>query len=132
VQYFGLIFVLPVAALSIWVIATTFCRLKREHAEPECWSKALLMAAIGVGLGVWFSFFLQYQPIRICRFAGFPIPTHVEQFADETWKESAMPATIRIASHATDFLFGVALGIAPLGVGVWIRDLRESLKPDEP
>src|SRR5581483_10679994 len=57
----GLIVILPFAALAGWSIFALARWLRRGGYGPKWWRAFAILALIGLGLGIWFAFFLHYH-----------------------------------------------------------------------
>ncbi len=121
----GLLIILPLAALAAWSILAIFRWLRRGQFGGRWWRAFILLACAGLGLGVWFAFFLEYT-VANKRLDGFPIPVAIanrEKPADP-WVKSVLPGPIRFGGTVTNLLCGVALALAPLAAAAFFKENR--------
>ena len=122
--HMGFLFILPLAALFLWILGSTYRALGRMDVPPAWWKKAWLSLAVGAGLGVWFAFFTNYHPSPTVRLEGFPIPLVIHRFADGKWTDTPLPQVERTASLLVDLLAGLALAWLPLKLACVLREFR--------
>jgi hypothetical protein len=125
----GFIIIIPIAALAVYGIAGVFRRLQRGNFGREWWKAFKILTLAGLGLGVWFGFVLEYK-IANKRIAGFPIPVAIADREVTGPLEGILPAPVRYAGIVTDFLSGIALGLAPIAAAAFIHENR--IKHDPP
>src|SRR5258708_4451675 len=121
----GFIIIIPFAALAGWAIFAIYRWLLRGNFGPKWWRAFGLLACAGLGLGVWFAFFLQYQ-VANARLAGFPIPVQISnrEKPGAPWTGSELPAAVRYGGMLTNLLSGVALALAPIAVAAFFKENR--------
>jgi len=125
----GLLFILPLTALSIYSIVAINRWLRRGNYDASWFRKFRISACIGLVLGFYCSLFLQYN-VANKRIAGFPIPVKFyEKQEDGSWKPSAFPAPIHYAALVTNILCGVAVALVPMRIAGFLKENRP--KPDE-
>jgi hypothetical protein len=124
-SFLGFIIILPFAALAGWSIFAIFRWLRRGAYEQKWWRAFAMLALVGLGLGILFTFFVQYNVANM-HIEGFPIPIGIanRQKPDEPWVKSDMPASIRIGGMVTDLLSGIALSLAPIAVAAFFKENR--------
>lgn len=121
----GFLFILPLAALFLWILGSTFRALRRPNTPPAWWVKAWVLLAIGAALGVWFAFFTSYHPSPAVRLEGFPVPVSLERFQDGKWTVVILPSAIRMAGFMVDILGGMAVAWLPMKLACVLRQFRE-------
>jgi dipeptide/tripeptide permease len=127
----GLLVILPFAALAAWSIFAIFRWLRRGNFGREWWRAFGILAAVGLLLGIWFAFFLEYK-VANTRLAGFPIPVQIanrEKPADP-WVQSNLPVVVRLGGTITNLLAGVALCLAPIAAAAFFKENRMQHGPD--
>ena len=119
----GFIFILPIAALASWSIFAIFRWLRRVNFGPKWWRAFGILGLAGLGLGVWFAFFLQYN-VSNYHLEGFPIPVgiSVREKPDAPWQKSDMPAAVRAGGIVTNVLSSVALCLAPIAIAAFFKE----------
>ena len=121
----GFLIILPFGALAGWSIIAIFRWLRRGAFEQKWWRAFAILALVGLIIGVWFAFFLNYK-VANAHLQGFPIPAHISsrEKPGEPYVESDMPVPIRIGGWVTDLLSGVALCLAPIAVAAFFKEAR--------
>ncbi|EEF57668.1 hypothetical protein [Pedosphaera parvula] len=120
----GLLFILPLTALSIYAIVSINRWLRRGHYDATWFRKFRISACIGLVLGIYCSLILQYN-VANRRIAGFPIPINFyEKQPDDSWKQAAFPAPIHYAALITNILCGVAVSLVPLRIAGFLKENR--------
>jgi uncharacterized membrane protein YfcA len=69
----GFVIIIPFAALAGWSIFAITRWLRRGGYDRQWWKAFAMLAAAGVALGIWFTFFLEYS-VANAHLHGFPIP----------------------------------------------------------
>ena len=121
----GFIIIAPFAILAGWSIFAISRWLKRGGYGQKWWRAFALLGCAGLGLGVWLTFFLQYN-VANKRIQGFPIPLQIlsrEKPADP-WVKSALPTSIYLGGIVTNLLCGAALCLAPIAAAAFFRENR--------
>jgi len=121
----GFLFILPLGALFVWILFSTYRALGRLNAPREWWTKAWVLLAVGAGLGVLFAFFTSYYPSPAVRVAGFPVPTGMERFQDGKWTAITLPSAVRMAAFVVDILGGLAVAWLPMKLACVLRQFRD-------
>src|SRR5581483_2675920 len=121
----GLIVILPFAALAGWSIFALARWLRRGGYGPKWWRAFAILALIGLGLGIWFAFFLHYHVVNT-RLAGFPIPVQIisRENPSAPWVESRLPGFIRFGGTLTNLLAGIAICLVPIAVTAFFKENR--------
>jgi hypothetical protein len=121
----GFIVIIPIAALAVWAIFAIARSLRRGGYDRKWWKAFALLACAGLGLGVWFAFFLQYK-VANKRLEGFPVPVQIanREKPSDPWVESTLPTSIRYGGIATNLLFGIALCLVPIAVAAFFKENR--------
>ncbi|MBA4148506.1 MAG: hypothetical protein H0X66_10370 [Verrucomicrobia bacterium] len=110
----GLLFIIPVLAISIWIIYSSYRALRRGEVSPVWRKRFKVMLVIGVVLGIYCAFLVEYQPNPVVGIKGFPVPTSIHRFENEVWKTNPFPLPIFVMAKLTNFLFGIAVALLPL------------------
>ena len=119
----GFIIIIPFAALALFGIAGVFRHLRRGNYGRDWWNAFKILALAGLGLGVWFGFFLEYK-VADKRISGFPIPVAISDREDAGRPRQPLPAPVRYAGIITDMLSGIALCLAPISIVAFFRENR--------
>ncbi|HWF18104.1 MAG TPA: hypothetical protein VG754_02510, partial [Verrucomicrobiae bacterium] len=112
-------------ALAAWSIFAIFGWLRRGGFGQKWWRAYVILGLIGLALGIWFAFFLDYK-VSNNHLEGFPIPVGIStrEKPDAPWKKSDMPVAIRLGGTVTDLLSGIALCLAPIAVAAFFHENR--------
>jgi hypothetical protein len=129
----GFLVIIPFAALFGWSIFAIFRWLRRDGYEWKWWRAFAMLAAVGLALGIWLAFFLQYSVAKI-HLQGFPIPISISnrEQPDGPWVKSSMPLPVRLGGIITDLLSGIALCVAPIAVAAFFKEHRGKNPPGNP
>lgn len=120
----GLIVILPIAALVIWTVASTYQRVFLQNA-PSPWPILFVVLTLaGTALGIWFAFYLEYQPTTDLRIAGFPIPIDLQREINGDWHQIHLPPLIRFLGRLTNLVGGIAIALAPIRLILFVQDFR--------
>lgn len=121
-----IILILPIAALAVWCIFGIHRWLRRGNFGQEWWRAFTILGLVGLGLGIFFAFFVQFQVANV-HMEGFPIPVgfSTKQTPDAPWQKSDMPEPVRISGMVTDVLSGVALCLLPIAVVAFFKENRD-------
>ena len=124
----GFIVIIPIAALAGWVIFAIFRWLRLGGYDRQWWKAFAMLMAVGLALGVWLTFFLEYT-VANAHLHGFPIPVQIanREKPGEPWIISNMPMSIRAGGMVTDLLSGVALCLAPLALAAFFKENKGKL-----
>jgi hypothetical protein len=126
----GFIIIIPFTALAAWAIVAMYRWLRRAKYGPKWWNAFKLSICVGLGLGVWFAFFLQYT-VANTHLEGFPIPVQISNREKPTdpWVKAPLPSAIHYAAMFTNLLSGVALCLIPIAVGSFFKENRARQDP---
>ncbi|MDB6111766.1 MAG: hypothetical protein JWR69_3516 [Pedosphaera sp.] len=126
----GFIIIIPFTALAGWAIFAMFRWLRRGNFDRQWWNAFKLLVCAGIGLGVWFAFFLEYK-VANTRLEGFPIPVQISNREKPTdpWVKAPLPAAIHYGGMLTNLLSGVALCLIPLAVAAFFKENRAQHDP---
>jgi uncharacterized membrane protein YfcA len=119
----GFLVIIPFAALACFGIVGIFRWLRRGNYGREWWKAFTILALVGLALGVFFSFFLEYK-IANKRIAGFPIPVAISTLENGNWTREVLPASLRYPGLLTDLLSGIALCLVPIAVAAFFKENR--------
>src|SRR5688500_8975288 len=104
-DYLGLLFIIPVAAISVWIIYSSFRTLRRGEVAPVWRNRLIVLLVIGVVLGIYCAFIRNSQPTAAFGVEGFPIPTTIHKLENELWVANKPPMLVFILGKMTNFLF---------------------------
>ncbi len=121
----GFVFILPIAAASAWILATTLRQIFQDCPKKSRLRLVSLILFIGAALGIWLCFFLQYKPNANYRLSGFPIPLEFSQLRDEVWVNSTESLPVRIGTLVADFLFAFAIPCLPMKISFLINQFKQ-------
>ncbi len=113
----GLLLIVPVAAFDLWLAGTTGKRQLALWRARKEWRRLGAVAAAGLLLAVWLTFFLQYR-IGPDLLKGFPIP----------WGHTRLPAAVTCLGAAADFLTGLAAPFIPFKIAEFLKEVKAELK----
>jgi hypothetical protein len=121
----GFIVILPLGGLAAWSIFAIARWLRRGGYGVKWWRAFGLMAVAGLGLGVWFAFFLRYHVANV-RLEGFPIPVQISSREGETspWVRSDLPLAVRLGGTVANLLAGIAICLVPIAVAAFFNENR--------
>jgi len=123
-SYLGLAFILPVAAISIWIIYSAIRTLRRGEVAPVWRNRLFVLLVIGVVLGTYCAFLRKSQPTANVGVEGFPIPTVIHRLEKETWTANKPPLPVFILGKLTNFLFGVGVALLPLKIAGMLNQVK--------
>jgi len=124
----GLILILPVAVFDVWILRSTAKETFQNCVAKKDWLRLALFLAAGIGLGIWFTFFVEYKLSAVMRLAGFPIPVTIINLQENHWVHAATPLPLRILGGATDFVTGIAVAFLPSKISELFAKLRGELR----
>ncbi len=128
----GFLVIIPFAALFGWSIFAIFRWLRRGRYPRKWWRAFAILASVGLALGIFLAFFLQYTVAKI-HLQGFPIPVVItSREPDGPWVQSSMPLPVRLGGIVTDLLSGIALCVAPIAAAAFLKEHREKNPPGNP
>jgi hypothetical protein len=125
----GFLVIIPFAALACFGIIGIFRWLRRGNYGREWWRAYTILALVGLGLGIFFGFFLEYK-VANKRIAGFPIPLAISTHENDSWTKQNLPPSVRYPGLITDLLSGVALCLAPIAIAAFFKENRGQKDPD--
>ncbi len=118
----GLIVIVPMALFLGWILKNS-ATLYRGRAWPSGWvSLFWLSAALGLGLGIWFCGYAEWESMQ---FQRLPIPIARFNPATEVWREMEMSAVMRQVVLSVDFVAGLALAMAPITVSMRFAEFMD-------
>jgi len=106
--------IIPVLALSIWIVRATYGRLRRMHATSAWWGAFGFFAVVGFVAGCWLTFWFQYQVSDRMRFAGFPIPLEFIHLENDGWISFVSPAPLQLFGMIANVSVAVAVAFLPM------------------
>ena len=123
----SLILILPILAFSIWLLATTGRRVVLQSCKDGKWTRVVIPFAVGVALGWFFTFRVEYKMATTLRLHSFPVPTVFIYLQDSKWVDSPFPGAMRIVVAVTDFVFAIALAFFPFKIAEFFRQVKAEL-----
>jgi|ERR1039458_7710929 hypothetical protein len=126
----GLIIILPVLAFDVWLLATTGKKQFKIWTQAPAWPRLAGAAAIGVALGIWLAFFVQYKWDSQTRAEGFPIPDAFSSLHNGQWSVFLPPPSLALqfSAIAANFLSGLAAPLLPFKAAEFLRSVKAELK----
>ncbi len=125
----GLILILPVLAFDGWLLATTGKRQFHDWTRARAWPRLAGAAGLGVALGVWLAFFVQYNWDTQTRAEGFPIPDAFSSLQNGRWSAFLPPRSLALQflGIAANFLSGLAAPLLPFKAAEFLRSVKAEL-----
>jgi hypothetical protein len=127
----GLILILPVLAFDVWLLATTGKKQFKIWTQARAWPRLAGAAGLGVALGVWLAFFIQYNWDAQTRAEGFPIPDAYSRLENGRWSAFLPPPSraLQLLGIAANFLSGLAAPLIPFKAAEFLRSVKAELSP---
>ncbi len=123
----SLVLILPVFALSIWLLATTGVRAFKTASEKGNWTKVAIACIAGIALAWWFGFHFEYKMGPKLRIVSFPVPCAFFHLEDDKWVDFPVRQPIMMAALVTDLVFGVALAFFPFKIAEFFQKVKAEL-----
>ncbi len=120
----SIILILPIFTFSVWLLATTGCRVFKETLASGRWTRLIIVVVIGIVLGWLFTFRVQYKMGATLRLHSFPVPSVFTYLQDSRWVNSPLPRPMQLAVYFVDFAFGIALAFFPFKLGEFFRQVK--------
>ena len=118
----GLIVIVPLALFLGWILKNSVT-LYRGRAWPGGWvSLFWLSAALGLGLGIWFCGYAEWEAMQ---FRRLPIPIARFNPATGTWGEMEMSSVMRHLVLTVDFFGGLALAMSPITMSMRFAEFMD-------
>lgn len=124
----GIFIVVFVLALSSWVLVALFRRLHRQHAPPARWLAFGVLVALGVAVGIWCAFYVEYHIGSRYRIGSFPIPIVFFHLEDGQWVDFPVPVFQAWAAVFTNIITITA----PCTLPVWLISWRQNRQEAAP
>lgn len=121
----ALFLLLPIAAVSFWILYSTIRRMRRGKYSKKWWRVFAALAGSGASLGVWLAGFVSYSPAKGLYLQGFPVPVIFHRLIDGRWIETPLEPGWRFAGYFVNWLFGVALCVLPLFIIALLKEFKE-------
>ena len=110
-------------ALFLGWILKNRVTLDGASAWPSGWvSLFWLSAALGLGLGIWFCGYAEWEAMQ---FRRLPIPIARFNPATGTWGEMEMSSVMRHLVLTVDFFGGLALAMSPITVSMRFAEFMD-------
>lgn len=125
----GLIIIFPVLAFDAWLLATIGKKQFKIWTQGRAWPRLAGAAGLGVALGVWLAFFVQYRWDAQTRAEGFPIPDAFSSLQNGRWSAFLPPRSLalQLLGIAADFLSGLAAPLVPFKAAEFLRSVKAEL-----
>lgn len=120
----GFVFILPIAAASGWILATTLRQIFRDRPKETQLRLIGVILFVGTALGIWLCFFLKYKPNANYHLSGFPVPLEFSQLKNDVWVASVESLPVKIGTLAANFLFAFAIPCLPMKVSFLINQFK--------
>ena len=119
--FIGLIVILPLLAFACWFLKKGIT-LYLGRAWPKGWVGLFWISIVfGLGLGVWFSCFAEWDAMR---FRRLPIPIEYKH-PEDGWIPLEFPVYIRSLALATDAVLGLMLAMLPITAAMRIAEFMD-------
>ncbi len=119
-----LIKIIGLLGISFWVVFGTYRRLVHGGFGPSWRVWFFILAALGVGLGIWF-LGIRRSPGSTEQVWGFPFTIAGGEFFDGRWHNGGVGRHLYFAL-LTNMLFAIALCILPIALVSWMARNRSS------
>jgi len=125
----GLIIILPVLAFDVWLLATTGKKQFKIWSQARAWPRLAGAAGMGVALGIWLAFFVQYKWDSQTRAEGFPIPDAFSSLQNGQWSDFLPPRSLalQLLAIAVNILSGLAAPLLPFKAAEFLRSVKAEL-----
>jgi hypothetical protein len=123
----SLILIVPILAFTIWLLATTGKRVFLKTRNDGKWTRVLIPFVLGIALGWFFAYRVEYKIASTLRLHSFPVPTIFIYQQDAKWVDSPLPDAMRTVVAATDFIFAIALAFFPFKIAEFVRQVKTEL-----
>ncbi len=119
--FIGLIVILPLLAFACWFLKKGIT-LYLGRAWPKGWVGLFWISIVfGLGLGVWFSCFAEWDAMR---FRRLPIPIEYKH-PEDGWIPLEFPIYIRSLALGTDAVLGLMLAMLPITAAMRIAEFMD-------
>ncbi len=122
-----LILILPVLAFDLWLLATTGKKQFNTWRRARAWPRLAGAVALGLALGVWLAFYVEYKWGSNLRVAGLPVPVCFFHLEDGQWVDFVPPAAMQWAGCAVNLLTGLAAPFMPFKAAEFLRSVKAEL-----
>jgi hypothetical protein len=123
----SIILILPILALSVWLLATTGRRVVSQSRKNGRWMRLIIIITVGIILGWFFAFQMHYKMGATLRLRSFPVPSLFTYLQDSTWVDSPLPRAMQLAVYCVDFMFGIALAFFPFKVAEFFNQVKAEI-----
>jgi hypothetical protein len=121
----GILFVLIFLAASIWALASLVWRLRRARAGRQWWVFLVALTVIGIAIGIWCAFHVEYHLGARYRIGSFPLPVVFFHLEDGQWVDFPVPKFQAWAAAFTNVITITALTTVPVWLLSWRRHRHE-------
>ena len=119
--FIGLAVILPLLFFAGWVLKKA-AMLYLGRTWPKGWVGLFWISVVaGLGLGVWFSGYAEWDAMR---FRRLPIPIEYKHPQDG-WIPLEFPHYIRTLALGTDFVLGLMLAMFPITTAMRIAEFMD-------
>jgi hypothetical protein len=125
----ALIVILPVFAFDLWLLLTTGRKQCRRWAGERKQSNIVKALLIGLALGLWLAFIVNYRWDSLTRARGFPIPWANSSLDHDHWSDyTPTPiAALQYLGIAANFLTGFAAVVMPFKIAEFLQSVKTEL-----
>lgn len=103
------------------IVFFTVRAMRRDRVTILWWTALSLLAIVGIVVGVWAGFVLEYHVTSNVRFAGFPFPMAMFQLENGVWVDYVHDRFIMLAIGASDVLVITLCSILPISATFYAR-----------
>ncbi len=122
----GSFIVIAFLAPSSWTLIALVRRLRRERVSTAWWLTFSALATVGLTLGVWCAFHVEYHLGSRYRIASFPIPIVFFHLEGGQWVDFPVPEFQAWAAVFTNVITITALATLPVWLVSWRQHRHES------
>ncbi|MDB6059740.1 MAG: hypothetical protein JWO95_3584 [Verrucomicrobiales bacterium] len=123
----SIILILPIFAFCVWLLTTTGLRVFKEALANGRWTRLLVIIAVGIFVGWFFTFRMRYKMGATLRLHSFPVPSLFTYLQDTTWVDSPLPRPMQLLVYVVDFAFGIALAFFPFKVAEFFQQVKAEI-----
>ena len=119
-----------VIILLLWVDWTTVRSLYINRRRPGWWVIFVALFSVGIGLGVWGGFYVEYQLSERTKVFGFPLMVGVFVNENGEWVDYVSPAPLLVA--LLDVFIMTLVSVLPMSVTCLIQRWRTGRAKPKP
>lgn len=119
----GIFIVILFLAPSSWALVALCRRLRRQRATAARWLAFGVLVAVGIAVGTWCAFYVEYHIGPRYRIGSFPIPVVFFHLEHGNWVDFPVPEFQAWTTIFANIITITALTTLPLWLVSW-RQLR--------